>query len=108
MNWLIWVLIAIVVVVLISKLGKKKNNKLSNSQAAILANALISTFDDILTNLLGDRFSHADRRKIAMGMVAVMATENISLDRMTKDPDLVVLVAAKSAAMLAQCGEISI
>jgi hypothetical protein len=112
MNWLlhnwIWVLIGVVVLALAVKALSAKKNTLSNSQAALLANALIDAFDDILANLLGSRFSYTDRRKIAAGMVAVMAAERITLERMRRDPELVVLVAAKSAALLAQCGEITI
>lgn len=109
MNWITdnwyWILGGLL---LVGFLWSKRSQapKLTQAQAAALVDALIDTFDSILTTLLPERYSASDRRKIAVGMVAVMAARKISLDSMKNNPSLVVAVAAQSAAILAQEGHI--
>ncbi len=110
MNWLshnwYWVLGLIALVIFIwSK--SRKTSKLSPEQASALVDVLVQAFDSILANMLGNHYSALDRRKIAVGMVAIMASKNITLEKMKNNPDLVITVAAASAAVLTQCGEIA-
>ena len=110
MNWLTanwyWILAAIIIVIIISNKARSSKH-MSKAQAEALVDLLVEAFDSILTTILPDRYDSYDRRKIALGMVAIMASQNISLDKMEKNPKLVVTLAAQSAAVLVRAGQIA-
>lgn len=111
MNWLTnnwyWILAGIVFILFIVGKASKKP-EISRESAERLVDRLIETFDSILANVLGCRISASDRRKIAIGMVAIMAAKGITIEMMQKDPQTVVNMALESAALLLQHGEIII
>jgi hypothetical protein len=120
-NWL-WVVGIIFVIYIIWKLSQSNtstsrtsnyrasygysNSTLNDTQAAAVVQALVDGFSEIISRFLGGHYTSSDIRKIAIGMVAVMANENITLDQLKYNNNLVVEVAAKSAAYLTARGEI--
>jgi hypothetical protein len=72
-----------------------------------LLSKLTDAMESIVDDTVGRHYNKQDRHKIAMGMVAVMAAEEIPLDRMTADPALFAAVMIKSIATLTSIGQIS-
>lgn len=72
-----------------------------------LLSKLTDAMESVVDDTVGRHYNKQDRHKIAMGMVAVMASEKIPLDRMTADPALFAAVMIKSIATLTSVGEIS-
>ncbi|HPH95207.1 MAG TPA: hypothetical protein PKW33_03510 [Anaerolineaceae bacterium] len=105
-NWY-WVVGAVILIIIVAvSINRTRKPKVSDQQVGEMVVALVNAFDEILESFLSTKYSKADRKKIAIGMVAIMATDKISLDDMKRNPDMVINIAAKSAAMLTQQGEI--
>ena len=58
---------------------------MSKAQAEALVELLVDAFDSILTTMLPDRYDSYDRRKIALGMVAIMASQKRSSSAFDSD-----------------------
>ncbi len=122
-NWWWLLIIVVVVIYLISRSSsgstrssysggssfspsRLSGGNISDAQATALVRALIDAFDEILKKFLPSHYTSEHRHKIAIGMVAVMAAENITLEQMKDNPKLVIEVAAKSAVVLIKEGMI--
>lgn len=122
MTILFWAIAIILVLSFFYNLGKESagnNNTSSNvnrinkggtSDAetrralAMLANALEKVIDDVI----GRSFNRQDREKIAVGMIAVMAAESISIERLINDSTLFAAVMLQSIKILTESGEIHV
>ncbi len=69
--------------------------------------ALVDAFEGIVDDTTARHYSYQDRKKIALGMVAIMVGRGISLEKITYDPTLFALVMAESVGTLTRAGEIS-
>jgi hypothetical protein len=118
-NW-IWLVVAAVVVIIVivsSRKGKSSsssyrfsggssgNLNLNQEESAAL-NALVNVLEEIVDKVVGTTYSSGDKRKIAIGMVAVMASDNVKLETLANDSKLFAEVMVKSMAHLTQSGEI--
>lgn len=72
-----------------------------------LVTKLTGALEEVVDDTVGRHYDRQDRQKIAIGMVAVMVAEKISLERMTSDPALFATVMFKSIATLTRVGEIA-
>lgn len=113
-NW-IWILggllvLAAVVVFILSRRSGRRGSKgldLDDMEQAVLVKALVDALEGVVEDALGTRYGHKDRQKIAIGMVAVMAADDISLERLSSDKKVFVAVMLKSMTVLRQKGIIS-
>jgi hypothetical protein len=103
-NW-IWVLAAILAAVIVVR-GSRSRQAGQHPSRVLLA-AILSAFYDIIVEVLGRQYSPQDCQKIAVGMVAVMAMERLTLQDLERNPNLVLEVAAKSAVILSKNGAIA-
>lgn len=131
-NWL-WVLIGLVLLYLVYRWGRSYGSSSPNTNTirtstptrsmpstsssrpskeqemavmGFLVSKLSEALEGVVDGTVGRHYDKQDRQKIAMGMIAVMAADKISLDRMSSDPALFATVMIKSIAMLTQRGEI--
>lgn len=113
-NW-IWivggliVLVAVVVFVRSRRSGRGGSGDLDldEMERAALVRALIDALEGVIEEAIGTRYGRKDRQKIAIGMVAVMAGEDISLEQLRSDKKLFVAVMLKSMTMLWEQGIIA-
>jgi hypothetical protein len=118
-NWGWLVLAAIVVIVFIaySRKGQSSTNRYRpgksssgglnlNQEESAALNALVNVLEEIVDKVVGSTYSSGDKRKIAIGMVAVMASDNIKLETLANDSKLFAEVMVKSMAHLTKSGEI--
>lgn len=93
----------------VSRSGSNRNLTEAEKDRAfgLLLTKLSEALETVVDDAVGRYYNRQDREKIAMGMIAVMAAESISLDRMTSDGKLFAEVMLKSIATLTQMGEIS-
>ena len=118
-NWGWLVLAAIVVIVFIaySRKGQSSTNRYRpsksssgglnlNQEESAALNALVNVLEEIVDKVVGSTYSSGYKRKIAIGMVAVMASDNIKLENLANDSKLFAEVMVKSMAHLTKSGEI--
>lgn len=106
-NW-IWILggllvLAAVVVFVLSRRSGRRSSKgldLDDMKRAALVKALVDALEGVVEEAVGTRYGRKDRQKIAIGMLAVMVTEDISLEQLTSDKKLFVAVMLKSMTVL--------
>ena len=114
-NW-IWLVVAAVVVIIVivsSRKGKSSSgssrssgNLNLNQKESEALNALVNVLEEIVDKVVGTTYSSGDKRKIAIGMVAVMASDNVKLETLANDSKLFAEVMVKSMTYLTQSGEI--
>lgn len=112
---LLGIIVFFMVINFFYNLGKESNTggnvaakrQISDAEAkkaiAVVANALEKVIDDVV----GQTFGREDRQKIAVGMIAVMAAENISLNQLVNNEKTFAAVMLKSIAILKNSGQIS-
>ena len=105
-NWLLIVGV-LLVLVLIYMFTRPKKKKLTDREMAAIVAALINALERVVDDTIGRDYSRQDRQKIAMGMVAVMMMDDISLEQITSNPAIFAAVMAKSVATLQATGEIT-
>ena len=106
-NW-IWVVGALVIVLIVYFVTRKPGSKkLSERDAERIFSALVAALENAVDDTIGQHYTRQDRQKIAMGMIAVMATDEIPLERLISNKILFAAVMAKSVAALTSAGEIS-
>lgn len=124
-NW-IWIVGAVVLVYLINVFTRKpatnkparrpvqrapaqrsSNRQLSQQDADRIFNALLQALENVVDDTIGKHYSRQDRQKIAMGMLAVMATENISLEQLVSNKMMFLAVMAKSVDALTKSGVVT-
>jgi hypothetical protein len=107
-NWL-WVVGGVLLLVVIYVFTRpKKPRQPSDREMAAMVAGLVNALERVVDDAIGRNYSRTDRQKIAIGMVAVMMSQDISLDRLTSNPALFATVMAKSVATLQSAGEISV
>ena len=106
-NWT-WSAAAVGILIVIYALTRPKKPSFSNHNAGAIVAALVSALENVVDGTIGSHFSQVDRQKIAVGMIAVMATDNITLEQLISDKRLFAAVMAKSVATLVSAGEISV
>ena len=118
-NW-IWLVVAAVVVIIIVAASQKGKGSSSgyrssgssssglnlNQEESAALNSLVNVLEEIVDKVVGTTYSPGDKRKIAIGMVAVMASDNVKLEALANDSKLFAEVMVKSMAHLTQSGEI--
>ena len=121
MNWLadnwMWVVggvlvVAAVFVLIRSQVSsgsrrKGKLSKLSDSEKKKLVKALVDALEGVVDDVIGKDYGRKDREKIAMGMIAVMAADDITLKQLTSNEALFAAVMLKSVKILSDKGIIS-
>jgi hypothetical protein len=114
-NWGLLLVAAIVVIVVIAVSQRGKSSSRStrsggglnlNQQETAALNSLVDVLEEIVDKVVGSTYSPGDKRKIAVGMVAVMATENIKLESIANDTKIFAEVMVKAMAHLTKSGEI--
>ena len=116
-NW-IWVAGALLVVFLIYLFTRPRQpqrrsgaslglSSVDERTVAFLVARISASLQSVVDETVGSHYSSADRQKIAVGMVAIMATDGISLDRIASDGALFGIVMLKSIATLTHLGEIT-
>jgi hypothetical protein len=132
-NWL-WVLAGLVLLYVVYRWGRSRSARSSSKNyisrpaptrsaanttssrltreqemaaAGFLLSRLTEAMETVVDETVGRHYDKHDRHKIAMGMVAVMAAEEVSLERMTSEPALFAAVMIQSIATLTSVGEIS-
>jgi hypothetical protein len=111
MEWLIqnwtWVAGAALIVFFIYLFTRKPRKRgLTDAEAKRVMNALIDALENVVDDTIGQLYSRQDRQKIALGMIAVMAAEHISLEQLISSKTLFASVMAKSVAALTRTGQI--
>lgn len=106
-NWL-WVVGGLLMLFLIYLFTrpKKRRQPTEREMAAIVA-TLVGALEEVVEDTIGSHYTRQDRQKIAVGMVAVMATDGITLEQLVSNKALFAMVMAKSVATLTAVGEIS-
>lgn len=112
-NWL-WVAGGALILLLIyffTRPRSKRTRELTRAEQERLAGVLMAKLTDALEGVVDDtigrHYTRQDRKKIAMGMIAVMMADRISLEQLTSDRALFAAVMAKSVATLTAGGHIS-
>lgn len=115
-GWLVVAAVVVIIIVAVSRKGKSSSSSYRssggsgglnlNSEERAALNALVDALEGIVDQVLGSTYSSADKRKIAIGMVAVMATENVKLESLANDTQLFAEVMLKSITNLTKSGEI--
>ena len=86
---------------------KGKRSKLSDSEKKKLVKALVDALEGVVDDVMGKDYGRKDREKIAMGMIAVMAADDITLKQLTSNEALFAAVMLKSVKILSDKGIIS-
>ena len=86
---------------------KGKLSKLSDSEKKKLVKALVDALEGVVDDVIGRDYGRKDREKIAMGMIAVMAADDITLKQLTSNEALFAAVMLKSVKILSDKGIIS-
>jgi hypothetical protein len=73
----------------------------------VLLSKLVDALEGVVDDTVGRHYTREDRKRIAVGMVAIMTTQKISLERLVSDKSLFVAVMLKSIADLTKMGLIS-
>ncbi len=105
-NWWWIVILVLVVIYWLSQRKTETGGQVTDSRAAAIVRELINAFDTILIDFLPTHYTSEHRRKIATGMVVVMAYKKITLEQMKNNPKLVIDIAAESCAILVKEGMI--
>ena len=108
-NW-IWVVAAVVIVggiYALTKAGHKRRQHAEAKKYLTAIVALIDTFQEVVRETIGSHYTREDRTKIAIGMVAVMLAEKISVEQMSEDRAVFASVLMKSVVVLTRQNEIS-
>lgn len=115
--WLVVAAIAVIIIIVVSrkgqspssqpwKSGRSSGNLTLNQDESRALNSLVDVLEEIVDKVVGSTYSSGDKRKIAIGMVAVMASENIKLEKLAEDSKMFAEVMVKSMAHLTKTGEI--
>jgi hypothetical protein len=86
---------------------KGKRSELSDSEKKKLVKALVDALEGVVDDVIGRDYGRKDREKIAMGMIAVMAADDITLKQLTSNEALFAAVMLKSVKILSDKGIIS-
>jgi len=111
-GWLAVAAVIVIIVIAVSRKGQSSSSKGSsgnlnlNQEESAALNSLINVLEEIVDKVLGTTYSPGDKRKIAIGMVAVMASDHVKLETLANDSKIFAEVMVKSMAHLTKTGEI--
>lgn len=107
-NW-VWVAGGVILIVLVYIFTRPKEKKLSKKEQKQMAEfvvGLTNVLEEVVDDAIGQRYNREDRKKIAMGMMAIIVTEKIPLERL-KEQVLLMAIMARSVEVLTAQGEIT-
>lgn len=116
MDWFIdhwyWIAGAFLLFLFIRYMGQPsssstpQSSKLTSAQQDLLVK-LIDALENVVDETVGRHYTRTDRQKIALGMVLIMATDDISPDKLIKTPGVFSEVMLRAIAALTANGQIS-
>jgi len=90
--------------------SSSRGGQLSSAQkraVAVLLSKLVNALEGVVDNTVGRHYAREDRKRIAVGMIAIITAEKISLERLISNKTLFAAVMLKSIASLTKMGMIS-